>query len=152
MRRALLAGLLVVAAIAVFVATRGEDEGCGDGYPETPRCVAEAFVTRDGASKCDLVEQAALEAVMRVRGPEARERCEQMADDSPAPKKIEFLEEEGEGEEGESEEGEGSEEGAEDGEATEEGTAKVEFLVDGKENSLTLRRIDGRWRIVSFEE
>ena len=131
-RRAIvLAGLVALVVAGALVLTLGGESGCGDGYPSTPECLAEEFVTREDASKCDLVDPALLEQVVRARGPEARERCAQSVSAGPAPEEVEILERE-------------REEG--------EGTVVVEFLADGKEGSITARRIDGRWRIVSFAE
>ena len=135
-RRGLLITAFVVAAalIAVVVVLRGLGGGCGDGYPQTPECVAEAFVTRDDASKCDLVEPTALEEVMRVRGPAARAGCAEYVESRQPPDELRILE-------SESVQGAGG-----------EPEARVEFVADGEEGALTLRRRDGRWRIVSFAE
>lgn len=132
MRRALVLAAVaaVVVAAALVLTLGGAGEGCGDGYPSTPECLAEAFVTREDASKCDLVDPALLEQVVRARGPEARERCARAVAARPAPEEVEILEREG---------GAG-------------GTVVVEFLAGGDEGTITARKVDGRWRIVSFAE
>lgn len=129
-RSAIAAGVVLVAAsAAIGVRALGGDE-CGDGYPSTPECLAEAFMTRTDASKCDLVEPALLEEVVGVRGhAAARERCARTVAGRPAPDEIEILERETIGD-----------------------TVVVEFFADGQEGSITARRQDGRWRIVSFAE
>ena len=131
MRRILVLGALVVvvAAAAAALALRGGG-GCGDGYPSTPECVAEAFVTREDPSKCDLVEPKLLEDVVGARGPAARERCARTVAAGPAPDEIEILERE----------------------QLADGTVVVEFFAGGEEGSLTVRNVGGRWRIVSFAE
>jgi hypothetical protein len=120
--------LLVVAGVAAALALGGGG-GCGDGYPETPECVAEAFMTRTDASKCDLVEPRLLEDLVGARGAQARERCARTVASRSAADEIEVLEREPVGD-----------------------TVVVEFLADGRENSITVRNVGGRWRIVSFAE
>lgn len=140
-RRLILATLLLVALGAVaFAVTRGEKEGCkGSGYPESPECVARAYVTRNDASKCDLVAPALLERLVGVRGRAARARCAAVVRSAPPPRSVEILAEKG---------------GAGEAEREREGgdTAVVEVRVDGREGKLTLERSGGRWRITSFEE
>ena len=149
-RRRLLIGLVAAAVVAGGVAavlvTRSDDDegGCGSGYPETPRCMAEAFVLRDDASKCDLVDPSVLAEVMGVTGPNARERCAAVVTARPGPKTIEILKVEQEGAGGEEEGEREAEEGGREAEA------EVEFLADGKEGEIVLRREDGRWRIVAL--
>ena len=169
MRRVVIVAVVAVAVVGggiVAALSSGDDEGgCGSGYPETPRCMAEAFVLRDDASKCDLVEPSVLGEVMGVSGPNARERCAKLVTASPAPKKIQILKveqesggedgEEAAGEEAAGEEAEREREEAErereGGEAEGEEEAEVEFLADGKEGEIVLRREDGgRWRIVAL--
>ncbi|HEV2814046.1 MAG TPA: hypothetical protein VGW10_12410 [Solirubrobacteraceae bacterium] len=130
-RAALVAGLAALAvAVVVAVLLVGGGGGCGDGYPDSPECLAEAFVTRTDASKCDLVEPALLQQIVRVRGAAAaRERCARTVAGQPAPEEIEIVEREATGD-----------------------TVVVEFFADGDEGSITTRRVDGRWRIVSFAE
>ncbi|HEX8084924.1 MAG TPA: hypothetical protein VF529_11600 [Solirubrobacteraceae bacterium] len=127
--------VLVAAGALVLLLRGGDDDGCGDGYPSTPECLAEEFVTREDASKCDFVDQEVLEEVMKARGPAARERCARTVAAGPAPDEVQILEEEGE------------EEGDEEG-----GTVEVEFLADGKEGAIVVRKEGGRWRIVEFGE
>ena len=129
-RAVVLAALVAVVAAGALVLALGGDAGCGDGYPETPECVAEAFVTREDASKCDLVEPALLERVQNARGAEARARCARAVAAGPAPGDFEIVERE----------------------QMSDGTVVVEFLAGRDEGSLTVRKVDGRWRIVSFAE
>ena len=120
--------LLVCAGAAAAFALSGGG-GCGDGYPDSPECLAEAFVTRTDASKCDLVDPALLEDLVGVRGPQAREQCARTVASRPAPDSIDVIEREATGD-----------------------TVVVEFLAGGEEGSITARRVEGRWRIVSFAE
>jgi hypothetical protein len=121
-------GVLALAAGAAALSLGGGG-GCGDGYPQSPECVAEAFMTRTDASKCDLVDPALLEDLVGARGAAARERCARTVASRPGADEIEVLEREPVGD-----------------------TVVVEFLADGRENSITVRNVDGRWRIVSFAE
>ena len=122
-------GLVAAAVVVALIAATGGDGGCGDGYPETPLCVAEAYVTRDDASKCDLVEPRVLEGLVHARGDAARERCARTVAARRPPEEYTVIDHE-----------------------TERDEAEVEFLADGKEGSVQMRRSDGRWRIVSFAE
>jgi hypothetical protein len=127
------AALVVVAAGVTVALVAGDDDekgGCGSGYPETPRCMAEAYALRTDASKCDLLEPEVLEEVVGIKGPGARERCAKLVGSRAAPKRFEILRVE-----------------EEEGDAT-----GVEFLVDGRESGIVLRRMDGRWRIVELEK
>jgi hypothetical protein len=130
MRRTLvLAAVAVVVVAGALALALGGGDGCGDGYPSTPECLAEAFVTREDASKCDLVDPALLEDVVGARGAAARERCARTVAARPAPDEIEILEREQLGD-----------------------SVVVEFEADGEEGSVTVRKVEGRWRIVSFAE
>ena len=53
LRRVLIAFAVVdvtLLVVVVAVLALGGSGGCGDGYPQSPECVAEAFVTRTGGS------------------------------------------------------------------------------------------------------
>ncbi|MDQ3742132.1 MAG: hypothetical protein M3320_09775 [Actinomycetota bacterium] len=122
------AGGVALAAVLGVVLLRGGG-GCGDGYPDSPECVAEAFMTRTDGSVCDLVEPRLLERIVGARGAAARERCARTMSIRRAPDEIDVLEREPSGD-----------------------AVVVEFVADGEEGSVTVRHVDGRWRIVSFAE
>ena len=121
--------MAVLGIITAAVVLLGGGGGCGDGYPESPECVAEAFVTRTDGSACDLVEPRLLEQIVGARGAAARERCARTMSMRKAPEDFDVLEREPLGE-----------------------NVVVEFVADREEGSVTVRNVGGRWRIVSFAE
>ena len=119
--------LLAVAALALVAGACGS--GGGTAYPKTPQEVAVRYLKTNDASKCALIAPALIEELTDQQGEAALRTCERNVARVEPAKDVRIREAETKGD-----------------------TAMVETLADGQEGGFTMRRIEGRWRIVAFSE